>query len=173
MKLLRATILGVVLSVSVCYAQAPAPEVKEVRGFDVASCAPRGFIAAHVEISKDALTVLKSVPGPGMIETVSPPNVYKMTIEDKDGKHYVSGKFEIIVNHIDKEGILIGDLKIEGNLVAVFYGIESDGSDATLLKNANTEHEACKSVLEEQNKGSSESEPSGTPLPTDSGISKI
>ena len=171
-KIFRSILLVVALSVGVCCAQAPAPEVKEVRGFDVASCAPSGFIAAHIEISKDALTVLKAVPGPGTIEIISPPNVYKFTTEDKDGKHYVSGKFEIVVDHIDKKGILIGDLRIEGKLTAMFYGIESDGSDATLLENANTEHDACKAFLEEQDEKPSEPEPSENSLPTDSGISK-
>jgi hypothetical protein len=146
-KLICSTLLAIALSVGAAQAQAPAPAVKEVRIFDVATCAPGGFIAASIEISKDALTIMKRVPGPGVIELSSPPVVYKLTVEDKDGKHYVLGDFEIVVDHINKDGILIGVLKNKDKVVAIFYGIESDGSDAKLLTNSNDEYDACVDFL--------------------------
>ncbi len=149
MKILRSVLLVAALSVGACYAQAPAPEVKAVRSFDVASCAPDGFIAAHIEISKDALTVLKIVPGPGIVNPVSPPNVYKLVAKDKDGKHYAAGDFEIVVKTIKDDGTLLGILKLKGKDVALFYGIESDGSDSKLLTNANEEHEVCIELLKD------------------------
>ncbi len=166
MKILRSVLLVAALSVGACYAQAPAPEVKAVRGFDVASCSSRDFIAAHVEIGKDSLVVLKAVPGPDKIIVLDNPTVYKLTKTDKDGKHYVAGGFEIVVEDIDKDGFLSGYLYLKGEKVAVFYGVESDGSNETLLKNANKEHDACVDVRKES------SEPTESPLPTDSDVSK-
>ena len=149
MNIIRLTLLAIALSVSACYAQAPAPQVKETRGFDVASYAPDGFIAAHIEISKDALTIFKSVPGPEEVKVISPPTVYKFTVEDKDGKHYVSGDFEIVVKGIDKDGVLIGWLFLKGERAALFYGVESDGSNDKLLANAKEEHQACVDVMKD------------------------
>ena len=164
-NILRSIILAVALSVSACYAQAPAPTVKDVRSFDVATCAPDGFIAASIEISKDALTAIKRVPGPGVIELLSPPLVYKLTIEDKDGKHYVLGDFEIVVDHVDKDGILIGTSKNKGKVVAIFYGVESNGSDAKLLTNSTDEHDACVDFLKSE-KGKAPKE-QNTPIVND------
>ena len=166
--MLRSTLLAVTLSVSACYAQAPAPTVKEVRDFDAASCSAKDFVAAHIEIGKDSLVVLKVVPAPDKIIVLDEPSVYKLTKTDKDGRHYVLGDFEIVVAGIDKDGFLTGMLYYKSQMSAVFYGVESDGSNEKLIQNATAEYQACVSVRAEVS-----SKPVENSLPSDSGVNKI
>lgn len=115
-------------------------------GYDIGSCAPGSFVAAHVELGAD-FVITEISPGPDVVKKLEKPLVYKFVKEDKDGKHYSGGPLELVISQADEKGI-VGKLTKDGEILAVVFGIPADGSK--LAENAKEDFGVCKALLQDE-----------------------
>jgi hypothetical protein len=140
MKLVRVGLFAAALALA-----ASCSFAQKAVGYDISGCSPEGFLAAHVDyLAKTSVTITEISPGPDKVTVLETPVVYKFSVEDKDGEHYVSHDFEIVVAKADKTDI-IGKLTRDGSVIAIMFGIPADGK--TLADNAKKEFGVCQELI--------------------------
>lgn len=138
MKLVRTAILAAAL---LC-ATVISAQQKPAR-YDIGVCGEKDFVAAHIEVSDEKVTVLTLSTGPDQEVKLPHPVDYTFTFVDKEGRHYQSdGKFQLVVFKKTDDVIIAKSLDPDGNIIAVVYGgKDEDGSK--LLENAKSQFSTC------------------------------
>lgn len=120
---------------------------KTPKGYDLGSCAPDSFVAAHVVIvDKDLSLDLINVE-PGVIEKQDHPVLYKFQSKDDLGAHYlfvnVKGRKLELVLDFKKS---LGRFSVDGEIQAVIL-IMADDDGSKLAVNAMQEFKACVDLI--------------------------
>ena len=136
-NLVRVGLLVTFLFAGASFAQEPSTP----KGFDIGSCSPSAFVAAHFVVVGKDLQVDKTSPGPNQVEDVTNGPVYKFDSEDKDGRHYVyvtkkGDKYDLVI------GAKLSEFRVNGEMQSVLLSIRDDDGSA-LAENAITEYKVC------------------------------
>ncbi len=145
MKFLRGLILVSSLLLAACIA--PGQEKTASKGYDIGSCSPDSFLAAHVALVEKDLSMDFVSDEPGVVTKIEKPLVYKYQSEDKVGSHYLyetkdGHKLELVLNFEKKFGAFL----VDGKPGAVLF-LMKDDDGKQLAENAMSEFQACMSLL--------------------------
>jgi len=134
-----------ILAAALLCASAAFAQTKAV-GYDVGSCGPESFAAAHIDyVESKTFTITDYSPVPDVVKHLPNPQVYEYKSKDADGLHYADKRgAEIVVAKADAKGIVGKFVTSKGEIVSIIFGYPSDGTQ--LADNAKKEFTECQAI---------------------------
>jgi hypothetical protein len=140
MKFLRGLIFASCLLIA---SFATAQDKPAPKGYDLGSCAPGQFAAAHVVVVNKDLKIDWISTAPGVTEKQDHPVLYEFQSKDDLGSHYLyvnakKRKLELVLNFKNSVGVF----SVDGEAQAVIFIMEDDDA-SKLAENAMQEYKSC------------------------------
>lgn len=123
-------------------------------GYDIGACAPGSFMAAHIELTDETLSIISVSPGPDRVIKLPEPLVYKYSgkevLDGQEVRDYVSSTGVQIGVFVENKNLIGKMSSPKGEVVALVYGVpDQDGSK--LAETAKEEFGICRDVFPPDN----------------------